>query len=284
METEPKRNHLIVSYTCPFAHRAILARHLFGLDGPSGVDQVAVSPLRLDDKWAFQESIELGTAGADPLFPSAKFLADIYQCSPPPNWDKSNSVPLLIDSETKQSVSQSSAEIVWRFANLNGAKIPENFSLTPAWNAPEVEQLTKQYIGFLGPAFRSARSKTQEEFDQFADQVVKAFDAFENRLASSKFVMGENPSGVDLLLWPFYVRWDVSMMFVSRIYISHRVSYPNITRWIRAVAALDDGKLGRSFNHKANELSIAQGVHGLYLFLDKNQQLCPKISPWEFSS
>jgi len=273
--------HSIVSWTCPFAHRSIVARIIFGVE--SSVDQVEVSPVRLENKWAFQDKEQYHTPPSDSLYPEAKFLSDIYEKTSPPNWDKVNSVPLILDANTKQAVSSTSGESVWLFAKLPGAKMPENFELGSSWDSAETKQILSQYLEPMTHSFKAPVAKTQEEYDEITNGAIKAFDSFEQLLSKSKFVTGDKITGVDILLWTFYVRWDTVMAPFSRLFIQFRAQYPNISRWIRAIAAMEGGKVGQSFKQYAHDVGNAEGVHGIPIFPHKEQVIIAKHSNWEFS-
>jgi len=276
-----QRYHSIVSWTCPFAHRAIVARILFGVE--SSVDQSEVSPVRLENKWAFQSKEQYPTPEKDSLYPEAKFLSDIYDQTSPANWDKVNSVPLILDANTKKAVTNTSAESVWLFAKLPGAKIPEGFELGSSHDSAEVKSAIASYLDPMTHSFKAPVAKTQEEYDEVANGAIKGFDAFEQLLSKQKFITGDKPAGVDILLWTFYVRWDSVMSSFARIYVSHRIQYPNISRWIRAIAALAGGKVGESFKQYAHDVGNAEGVHGIPIFPHKEQSIIAKHSNWEFA-
>jgi len=273
--------HSIVSWTCPFAHRSIIARSLFGVEDQ--VSQTEVSPIRLENKWAFQDKEQYHTPAKDTLYPEVTFLSEIYDQTAPENWDKVNSVPLILDASTKKSVTNNSAESVWLFAKLPGAKLPEGFELGSSWDSDATKEILHKYLDPVTHSFKAPVAKTQEEYDEIVAGVRKCYDEFEAHLGKHKFSAGDKPSGVDILLWTFYVRWDTVMSSFARIYISHRIQYPNITRWIRAVAAMDGGKVGKSFKQQAADVGNSEGVHGIPIFPHKEQVIAAAHSNWEFS-
>ncbi|MEO0999737.1 MAG: glutathione-dependent reductase, partial [Pseudomonadota bacterium] len=100
---EPGRYHLYVAWNCPWAHRALLARAILGLE-----DAITVSvalPRRTADGWVF------GAEGyADTLFGTAA-LHEVYTRTAP-GFTGRVTVPLLVDRETGRAVSNESADIV----------------------------------------------------------------------------------------------------------------------------------------------------------------------------
>lgn len=116
-KAEAGRYHLYVAFGCPFAHRAIIARSLKGLE-----DAISMSSVHwhLDKQtgWRFTDEYP------DPLF-GASFLRDIYEKARP-GYNGRITVPVLWDKQTKTIVSTSSADILRMLATEFDA-----FSATP---------------------------------------------------------------------------------------------------------------------------------------------------------
>ena len=100
-KAEAGRYHLYISWACPFAHRALIARKLKGLED---VISLSTTDAVKDEKgWAFLEN-------KDPIN-HCSFLSEIYQMAYP-GFDGRVSVPVLWDKQQKKIVNNESADIL----------------------------------------------------------------------------------------------------------------------------------------------------------------------------
>jgi putative glutathione S-transferase len=202
----------------------------------------------MDTKWAFGDDVA-GSTGAFSLFPDAVFLADVYAKAPPPGWDNVNSVPFLLDKQTKTGVSNGSADICKFFlTKLRKPAAAAHIEFgTPA--APEqaaVDDLVKQLGVLGGNATKAQKAEDQKSYDEATDNIDKALAAADDILAKNKFLLGENITLVDLLLWSFYLGWDSHYQVVSNYIKPLAQFYPNVARYVAEVARAIPGNNLRS--------------------------------------
>ena len=100
-KAEAGRYHLYFSWACPFAHRALIARKLKGLEDV--ISASTTDPAKDERGWAFLKN-------KDPVN-NCSFLKEIYQLADP-NFDGRVSVPVLWDKKEKTIVNNESAEIL----------------------------------------------------------------------------------------------------------------------------------------------------------------------------
>ena len=100
---EPGRYHLYVARACPWSQRALIVRHLKGLEEVIGVS--FADPYRDERGWAFS-----GDGFVDELH-GWDFLAEAYKASDP-SFDGRLTVPVLWDRETGAIVNNDSAHVV----------------------------------------------------------------------------------------------------------------------------------------------------------------------------
>ena len=110
----PGRYHLYVSYACPWAHRTLIVRALYGLDDAIGVS--VVDPVMLDNGWTFGTS----RGGSGDLLHDAEFLWQLYARARP-DYSGKVTVPVLWDRETDTIVSNESADIIRMLAAFAGS-------------------------------------------------------------------------------------------------------------------------------------------------------------------
>jgi putative glutathione S-transferase len=238
----PASAHLYISYTCPYAHRTLLARALLGLE--KHVPLSITAPYKVESKWAFiaegdKRFPEITTV--DTVDASAKFIADIYQSVPLANWDKVNSVPYLVDSATKKGISNGSADIVDLFLKHPAAQ--EKLSsphLAGLLTSADDESKDAFKLFFSNTkALYGGSAKTQEEYEEQVKTINKSFSALEEIFKKKKFLGGDRIAVQDILLFPFVFRWDYVYIHTSKYYFALKQQYPNVARFIDDFIAVD---------------------------------------------
>lgn len=269
-EDDPRRYILIASYACPFARRTLLTGALLGLND---LEVSIVSPVRKDGKWAFGDDVA-GSTGHFPLDKSAIFLADVYQKFPLANWDNVNSVPYLIDKQTKTGVSNGSGDIVKIL--LTKFKRPAH-AADVVFTAPEAEyqaiadELSKSLAVLGSNAGKAQKAEDQKTYDEAIDNIDKSLAAAEEILSKKKFLNGDKITLSDLLLWSFYLGWDSHFQVVSGYIKPLGLYYPNIARYVKDVAHCIPGD---GLNFVYNQLQIDANRAGSATMIRK----MPRIS------
>ena len=100
-KAEKGRYHLYVSPACPWAHRALIFRHLKQLE--DYIDVTVVEPIMLENGWEMN----------DPLY-DLDFLYQLY-LKADANYEGRVTVPVLWDKQTETIVSNESSEIIRMF-------------------------------------------------------------------------------------------------------------------------------------------------------------------------
>jgi len=99
------RYHLYVSLACPWAHRTIIVRKLYGLQDALGM--TVVDPVRDERGWAFGN----GPGYAPDSVNGFAFLSEAYLARDP-HYRGRVTVPVLWDKQTRQIVSNSDDDIM----------------------------------------------------------------------------------------------------------------------------------------------------------------------------
>ena len=107
---EKDRYRLLWAALCPYAHRAVVARKLLGLDNVISLGTLDYR--RGEDGWRFS----LDPDGVDPVLKKPT-IKSVYNYSEP-NYEGPYSVPALVDLKTEKIVRKESAEILHEFATI----------------------------------------------------------------------------------------------------------------------------------------------------------------------
>lgn len=157
--TQPGRYHLYVSLACPWAHRAIIARRLLGLE--EVVSLSVVDPIRDERGWAFREG---PGHTADPVNGFA-FLSEAYLASDP-TFVGRYTVPAVWDRVTRRIVTNDYPDITIQletaFADL--ATTPLDLYPEPLWeeiDAVNPSSSTRSTTGSTRPVLPPPRPLTR---------------------------------------------------------------------------------------------------------------------------
>lgn len=230
------RYRLYVAWACPWAHRTLLVRALYGLEDalPVGV----VAPEMLGFGWAFDAE------HPDPFYGHA-YLRDVYTHSEPRCTSKVT-VPVLFDAERERIVSNESSEIIRMLAGplaraAGSAAAPfAGFDLRPQALRAEIDAWNDRiYETVNNGVYRCGFARSQEAYDDALHALFDTLDALEARLSTQRWIVGNTFTEADLRLFPTLYR------FVP-VYQGHfkcslrdlRADYPALWAWVRDVYQL----------------------------------------------
>jgi putative glutathione S-transferase len=230
---EPGRDHRYVSYACPFAHRALLARALMVLE-----DVVSISVLDPDWSgplgWVFGEPPMATPDHANGL----ASLPEVYRKADP-RFTGRVTVPALWDKAQGTMVNNESAEIVRMLEVEFRAFADPKVDLYPEALRAEIDEINT----FVGPringgVYRAGFASTQDDYDAAVIQLFEALDVLDMRLAARRFLVGERLTEADLRLFPTLVRFDVAYYGALRCNLKRLSDYPHLSTYARRIYRL----------------------------------------------
>ena len=223
---EPGRYHLYVAWNCPWAHRALLARVLLGLQ-----DAITLSyarPRRTEDGWVFDKDGEF----ADPEL-GATALHQVYSRQSPAYTGRIT-VPVLWDRLTQQIVSNESAVIV----RMLGA-FRQGPDLCPDRLRPDIDRWNGLiYRTVNNGVYRAGFARTQAAYDSAVVEVFDTLDNIEAHLATNDWLCGDTLTEADLRLFPTLARFDVAYHYAFKCNLRRLIDYPNLWHHARRFHAL----------------------------------------------
>ena len=240
---ESGRYHLYVSLACPWASRALIMRAWKGLQ-----PHITVSVthwLMGEDGWTFQPAEGVI---ADPLH-GVTYLHQLYSHAEPQYTGKVV-VPVLWDKREDTIVSNESAEIIRMFNaafDRVGAKGGDYY---PTALRAEIDAVNDRVYNTLNNGvYRAGFAKTQAAYDEAVTGIFETLDWLEQRLARSRFVVGDQPTEADVRLFTTLVRFDAVYHGHFKCNIRRLVDYPNLFAYARAVYQLPGVADTVSFDH-----------------------------------
>ena len=226
-KAEPGRYHLYVSLACPWAHRTLILRTLKKLENVISVD--VVHHFMAENGWTFEKT---DGATGDTLYGS-DFLHQIYTKAEP-DYSGRVTVPVLWDRKEETIVSNESSEIIRMLNSAFDEWGDASVDLYPRHLQAEIDAVNARvYPSINNGVYRAGFATTQEAYEEAFDELFEALDEVEDRLAGSRYLVGDRMTEADWRLFTTLVRFDA-------VYYSHfkcnqrRIDeYPNLSNYLR---------------------------------------------------
>jgi putative glutathione S-transferase len=199
---KPYRYHVYGGRSCPWSHRVAITRELAGV--ACVVTMSYVDGARDGRGWAFRQRY-----GPDPVN-GFRFLREAYEATEE-GFDGHVSVPALWDRDTAQLVSNDARTIGIDLASRFGALAGRYRELVrpaadtyPAAKRDEIEALD----AWIGPAVDVGVGAARRP-GPARESLLAAFARLDDRLARSRYLVGDAVTEADVRLWVTLVRYDV---------------------------------------------------------------------------
>ena len=223
---EPGRYHLYAAWNCPWAHRALLARVILGLE--DAITVAYARPRRTDDGWVYDPSGDY----ADPEL-GVTALHQVY-ARQSPGYTGRLTVPVLWDRRTRQIVSNESADIVRMFGAFGRGPdlYPDDLAGgIDAWN-------DLIYRTVNNGVYRAGFARTQDAYDTAVAEVFDTLDRIEDQLGRTQWLAGGRFTEADLRLFPTLARFDVAYHYAFKCNIRRIADYPGLWAYARRIHAM----------------------------------------------
>ena len=218
------RYHLYACLGCPWSHRTVIARRLKGLE-----DAISISyahPYRDARGWAFP-----GGEFVDQVN-GFEFLSEGYLASDP-SFDDRVTLPVLWDRETGRIVNNESGEVLRMLGTEFDAFATREADLCPPALRGEIDAVNEFVYGANNGVYTAGFSTSQELYEESVAVVFDVLDALDERLATTRYLVGDAPTEADWRLFPTLVRFD--SVYYSHFKCNRRriVDYPNLWPYAR---------------------------------------------------
>lgn len=257
-KAEAGRYHLYVSLACPWASRVMMVRALKGLEDMISVS--VVHPLMLENGWTFDSGEGVV---ADPVI-GASYLHEIYTLSQP-DYSGRVTVPVLFDLETRQIVSNESADII-RMLNTAfdhlGAKAGH---FAPQDLLEEIDEVNAYiYDKVNNGVYKAGFATSQEVYQTEVKELFEALDSLEFALGLTPYLLGDQLTEADIRFFTTLVRFDAVYYGHFKCNIKRLVDYPNLWAYTRRIYNLPGVAATVNFDH------IKQHYYGSHKTINPN--------------
>ena len=226
-KAETGRYHLYVSLACPWAHRALILRSLKGLE--SFISVSVVHWFLAGDGWTF----EPGQDVIHDTINGFKFLHQVYTAAAP-DYSGRVTVPVLWDKKGKTIVSNESSEIIRMLNNAFddlGAKSGDYY---PAKFRSEIDEINQRvYSSLNNGVYKCGFATTQAAYEEALIPLFDTLDWLEDKLSSSRYLVGNFITEADWRLFTTLVRFDPVYVGHFKCNIRRLMDYPNLSGYVR---------------------------------------------------
>ena len=236
---EPGRYHLFVSAACPWAHRALIVRHLKGLES---VISVSFADLPTRRSWAFSEGINRDLQPIEGVFELRRAYVAARS-----DYTGRVTVPVLWDKQRSTIVNNESSQIMRMLNVAFNAWGDRTVDLYPPDLRDEIERMNARIYSDINiGVYQCGFATSQDAYEQAYAKLFAALDWIEDILEERRYLCGERITEADWRLFTTLIRFDT-------VYYSHfkcnrqRIGdYHNLANYLRelhqlpGVAALTD--------------------------------------------
>jgi putative glutathione S-transferase len=224
---EAGRYHLYIAISCPWAHRTWIFRKLKHLEDI--VSMSIVTPRRTGQGWEFDHD---NPRYQDTLL-GKRYLHEIYTLAQP-DYTGRVTVPALWDPKRQTIVNNESSEIIRMFNTAFAAFTDETTDYYPPPLRAEIEALNDLiYRTVNNGVYRAGFATTQAAYEEAVDGLFATLDQLEERLATRRYLLGDQLTEADWRLFPTLVRFDAAYHGAFKCNIRRLVDYPNLWAYTR---------------------------------------------------
>lgn len=224
---EAGRYHLYIAISCPWAHRAWIFRTLKHLE--SVISLSIVAPRRTDQGWVFDPS---QTRYQDTLL-GKQALHEIYTLADP-HYTGRATVPVLWDIQRQTIVNNESSEIIRMLNSAFNGVTGDTTDYYPALLRAEIDAVNDLiYRTVNNGVYRAGFATTQTAYDEAVDALFTTLGQLEARLATRRYLCGNQLTEADWRLFPTLVRFDAAYHGAFKCNLRRLIDYPNLWAYTR---------------------------------------------------
>jgi glutathionyl-hydroquinone reductase len=199
---EPGRYRLVAAKACPWANRALIVRHLLGLEDVISLG--LCGPTHDKRSWTF----DLDPDGRDPVLGYER-LQEAYFARFP-DYPRGITVPAIVEESSGRLVTNDfpwiTHDFFFEWREFHRADAPD---LWPAALREEMEEVMERvFTEVNNGVYRCGFAGSQEAYERAYDRLWTAMDWLEERLTSRRYLMGDAITEADVRLFTTLARFD----------------------------------------------------------------------------
>jgi len=226
-KVEPDRYHLYVSLACPWAHRTLIFRKLKKLENLISVS--IVDPVMGSEGWVFSDY-----PGSVPdNVNNKKRLYEVYLLAKP-NFSGRVTVPVLWDKQRKTIVNNESSEIIRMLNSAFNSFTEARDDYYPKELRAQIDEINALvYPHINNGVYRTGFATTQVAYEEAFQELFKALEAVEQKLAGHRYLAGNRITEADWRLFTTLVRFDPVYVGHFKCNLRRIADYPSLSNYLR---------------------------------------------------
>lgn len=224
------RYRLLWAPVCPWAHRAIIARKILGLEEAISVGTLdPIRPNKPYNDWAFT----LDPGGVDPVL-KVPYISDIYYRTDP-DYPGRVTVPAVVDLTTGKIVNNdyfrlsNYFEVQWKPFHKKDAP-----DLYPEDLRKDIDELNDILFHKVNNGvYKAGFAKSQAAYEKAYDEVFEELDKLELRLAHQRYLFGNQLTDSDIRLYVTLARFDVAYYNKFNVNRNRLIDFTNLWRYAK---------------------------------------------------
>ncbi len=199
---EAGRYRLVAARACPWAHRAVIARRLLGLE--DAISLALCGPTHDARSWTF----DLDPGGVDPVLGYQRLQQAYFARFP--DYPRGITVPALVDVADGRLVTNDFAQLTldlsteWTQHQRPGAP-----QLYPDPLREEIDAVAERvFTEVNNGVYRCGFAGSQAAYEAAYDRLFAALDWLSDRLSTQRYLVGDTITEADVRLFPTLVRFD----------------------------------------------------------------------------
>jgi putative glutathione S-transferase len=181
-----------------------------------------VDPVRDEQGWRF-------TADEPDPVNGYAFLAEAYVATDP-GFDDRVTVPVLYDTQERVIVNNESADIV-RMLNAWGTQGPD---LYPEDLRTAIDDVNERiYNSVNNGVYRAGFATSQEAYEEAFDELFATLDWLDDRLATRRYLLGDEITEADWRLFVTLVRFDAVYVGHFKCNLRRIADYAHLSGYVR---------------------------------------------------
>ena len=199
---EPGRYRLVVARACPWANRSIIVRRLLGLEDVLSMG--VCGPTHDERSWTF----DLDEGGRDPVLGHERLQEAFFARFP--DYERGITVPAIVEIPTGQVVTndypQMTLDLSTEWTAHHRAGAPD---LYPEHLRDEMDAVMNDVFRDVNNGvYRCGFAGSQQAYEKAYTRLFDRLDLLSERLATSRFLMGETITEADVRLFTTLARFD----------------------------------------------------------------------------
>ncbi|QBO35797.1 glutathione S-transferase family protein [Periweissella cryptocerci] len=223
---ERNRYRLVLSKSDSFAQQVAIVRNLLDLD--DDIEVTYVNPIRTKEGWQFSNDVD----GVDPVL-NVSYLGELYIANDA-EYNGRATVPALIDILSGEIVNNDGRNLP-RILETEFLDIATNkVDLYPINLREQIDQLNDEIYDQLGNAvYEAGFARSQVAYETAYNKAFAELAVLDERLATEKFLLGDDITDADVRLFTTLVRFDTGYYQAFHVNKYLLTDFKNFWRYAR---------------------------------------------------